>query len=242
VRAGVFFVAFVVMMVATFADAVALLARVANPWLAYVPAALVAAALLAHARVAPRLPQDPAWTIVLALLALAQLGAAFVPPAYAGLVRYPLVVAIVLVLLRLKPRVGSLYEATPVPGILAFLSLTALLSQSVAIVKDLAAAGLSHAAIERIPAPMANVAAAAIVVAAFIVASRIRHRTLQPCPAKSWLAAGLLAWIVAAAAAHAHALAEYAAYGLLAAHAMLFVGAAYLLSHLLPRRAADELA
>lgn len=241
-RAAVFHIAFVVMTVAMFPDVAVLFDQLAGPWLVYVAGALLSAALLAHARVAPRLPANPAWMVALTALAIAQLATPWVPMVFHSAITLALVAAVVMVLLRLGPRVGSLYDAGLVPGILAFFALTALLSRSIAITASLAAAGLMHPAIARVPPPMANVIAAAFVVAAFVVASGIRHRALQPCPAKAWLGAGLAVFVVAAAAAHFPAAAAYAGHALLAAHVMLFAGAVYLLSHLLPRRAADELA
>lgn len=241
-RAGIFFVAFVVMTAASFQGAAILLARWVNPYLIYVPAALVAAALMAHARVPPRLPANPAWYAVLAVFAAAVLAAPFLPvPLLGSAAKLLLIGAVVAVLLRLTPRIGDLYQSTPLPGFLVFVSLTALLFQSVSIVTDLAAAGITHPEIARIPGPMANLAAAAIVVVVFIMASGIRQRSQQLNPSKSWLVSGMIVWVAAATAAHVRAYAEYAAYALIAAHLLLFIGAFYMLSHLLPSRGADRL-
>ncbi|MBC8022017.1 MAG: hypothetical protein H7Y14_02785 [Burkholderiales bacterium] len=240
-RAVIFFVALTVMIAATFQDAAAILSRWGRPELVYIPAAIVAAALMAHARVASRLALNVGWYLVLAILALVFIAAPWAPVPFIDVVARPLLmVAIVLVLLRLTPRAGSLYERTSVPSVLVFLAFTALLYESIPIVDNIRAFGLSHPSIEKIPAPMANVAAAAIVVAIFIVASGIRHRFLQTNPTRGWLWAGLALWIAAAGASHVRAYAMYAEYVLTAAHVLLFVGAFYLLSHLLPRRGADE--
>jgi len=252
IRPAVFFVAYVVMMVATFPDAAALLPASVNPLLLYVPAAIAAAAVLAHARIPPRLPGNPVWYAVLAVLAIAQFAspflgvvlfaAPFVALPYLAIVKPLLMLAVVLVLLRLRPRVGDLHAAEVMPGFTAFVALTALTHSSFAIVKDLAAAGMTHPMIEKVPGPMANFVAAAVIAAAFIALSGIRHRALQLSPAKAWLVPGIVLWYASAVAMHFAATREYAPYGLVAGHVMLFIGATYLLSHLLPRREADELA
>ncbi len=241
IRAVVFFIALVVLIGATFQDIAAILSRWGPLVLVYIPAVVIAAALMAHARVPSRLPTHPGWYGVLGVLALAFIAAPWAPVPFIDVVARPLLMAaVVLALLRLTPRAGSLYERTSVPGVLVFLAFTALLYESIPIVDNIRAFGLSHPSIEKIPAPMANVAAAAIVVAIFIVASGIRHRFLQTNPTRGWLWAGLALWIAAAGASHVRAYAMYADYALTAAHVLLFVGAFYLLSHLLPRRGADE--
>jgi len=60
--------------------------------------------------------------------------------------------------------------------------------------------------------------------------------------AKAWLVAGIVVFLVAAAAHHSRATLEYARYALLGAHFLLFIGATYLLSHLLPSRPSDHMA
>ena len=70
-RTGIFFLAYVVMMVATFPDAAALASRWASPFLLYVPAAVIAAAILAHARIPPRLPDHAGWYVALAVISAA---------------------------------------------------------------------------------------------------------------------------------------------------------------------------
>jgi hypothetical protein len=241
-RPAIFFVAYVVMMVATFDDAAALASRLASPFLLYLPAALVAAAVLAHARIPPRLPETWGWYVALVLLTLAQLATLVVASPYLAFVKPALMLAVALTLLRAKPRAGNLYQGETMPGFTAFLAFTALVSMSIRPLADLAAVGVTHPAIERIPAPMTNLAAAAVLAAAFIVLARLRRRSMQPNPAKAWLVPGIVVFLVAAAAMHSKATLEYARYGLLAAHLMLFIGATYLLGHLLPGRATDEMA
>jgi hypothetical protein len=242
-RPAIFFAAYVVMMVATFDDAAALASRVASPFLLYVPAALVAAAVLAHARIPARLPEAWGWYVALVLLTLAQLAPLLVAsPPYLAFVKPVLMLAVALTLLRTKPRAGNLYQGETMPGFTAFLAFTALVSMSIRPLADLAAVGFTHPAIERFPAPMTNLAAAAVLAAAFILLARLRRRSMQPNPAKAWLVPGIVVFLVAAAGMHSKATLEYARYGLLAAHLMLFIGATYLLGHLLPGRATDEMA
>lgn len=242
IRAGLFFVALVVLMVATFEDAAAMVSPWIDPRLLYLAAALMVAGLMFHTQVPPRLPENPAWYGVLGALAIAVAGAPFVAYQYVNLAAEPLlVIVVVLVMLRLKPRVGYLYQSGLVPGFITFLTFSALLWQSHSIVGSLAAVGVTHPMVERLPG-LANLAAAAIVVAIFITASGIRHRSLQLNPSRSWLTMGLLIFIAGAFATHFPAYAQYGRYALVAAHVLLFVGAFHLLSHLLPRRAADEMA
>ena len=241
-RAALFFFAYVVTMVATFGDAATLASAWMNPLLLYFPAALIAAAALAHARVAPRLPGSPGWYAALVVLALAQLATLAIASPYLAAVKPALMFAVALTLLRVKPRIGDLYQGATMPGFTAFLAFTALISLSITPLKDLAAVGVSHPAIDRIPWPMTNLAAAAVLAMAFILLTGMRRRSMQPNPAKSWLVPGIVVFIVAAAAHHSKATVEYARYALLVAHLLLFVGATYLLSHLLPSRDSDQMA
>ena len=241
-RPAIFFVAYVVTMVATFADAAALASQWVSPFMLYVPAALIAAAILAHARIPRRLPESMGWYVALALLTLAQLARLAMASPYLAAVKPVLMLAVALTLLRVKPRIGDLYQGQTVPGFTAFLAFTALISLSITPLKDLAAVGVSHPAIERVPWPMTNLAAAALLAAAFILLTGIRHRSMQPNPAKAWLVPGIVVFVVAAAAHHSKATVEYARHALLVAHLLLFVGATYLLGHLLPSRASDHMA
>jgi hypothetical protein len=238
-RSSVFFVALAVLIGATF-QAIAEVFSAKGTEVVYLPAAVVAAILMWHARVPARLPANAAWYAVLLLPALAFLAGGQASVAIPVVARPLLLIAVVLLLLRLTPHAGSVYERMPVPGVLVFFAFTALLYQSIPMVEGLRTLGIRPAAIDRIPAPMVNVAACAIVVAIFIVASGIRHRFLQPNPSRAWLWAGVALWIAAAAVSHVRAYATYAYYALGAAQALLFIGAFYLLSNLLPRRAADE--
>lgn len=240
--AAAFSIAFVVMTLATFQDAMALVPMDQRLYLVYAPLAVLATVLLVHGRVASRVPQNPVLHVIAFGLAVAHVPALLMPLPYEPATRVLLIVFVVLILLRLKPRIGDLYQSMPVPGFVAFLSLTALAFQSIGIVQELAAVGVTHREIARIPLPMANLAAAAIVVMIFIAASGIRHRSQQLNPSKPWLYWGLAVWFAGAALTHVREYAQYANYALVAGHVMLFIGAFYLLSHLLPRRAADELA
>ena len=241
-RPAIFFVAYVVMMVATFGDAATLASAWVSPFLLYVPAALIAAGVLAHAHVPPRLPESYSGYVPLVVLTLAQLATLAIASPYLAAVKPALMLAVALTLLRVKPRIGDLYQGQTMPGFTAFLAFTALISLSITPLKDLAAVGVSHPAIDRIPWPMTNLAAAAVLAVAFILLSGIRQRSMQPNPAKAWLVPGILVFIVAAAAHHSKATVEYARYALLAAHVLLFIGATYLLSHLLPGRDSDHMA
>jgi len=242
-RAAVFFVALTALLGSAFQPiAIVLTGR----WmgLALVPAAVIAAVLIAVTRLPSRLPPGAAWYVVLLVLALPLLVVPWFPlqnvvVVLAGVL---MLLAIVMVLLRLAPHAGSVYERSPVPSVLVFLAFTALLYQWLPIVESLRALGLRLPELDRFPAPMVNLAVAAIVVAIFVVASGIRHRFLQPSPARVWLWMGLVLWIAAAALSHVRAYLVYAFYALAAAQLLLFVGAFYLLSHLLPRRSADEAA
>lgn len=238
--AAAFSIAFVVMTIATFQDAMALVPMDQRLYLVYAPLAVLATILLVHGRVAARVPQNPVLHAIAFGLAIAHLPALLMPLPYEPATRALLVVFVMLILLRLKPRIGDLYQSTPIPGFIAFLSLTALTFQSIGIVQELAAVGVTHRELTRIPLPMANLAAAAIVVMVFIAASGIRHRPQQFNPSKAWLYWGLAAWIAGAALAHVREYAQYANYALVAGHVMLFIGAFYMLSHLLPSRDADR--
>ena len=238
-RAGVFFVALTVLIGATF-DAFALLLSGQAVELVYLPAAIVAAILMAHARIPSRLPDNVAWYAVLLVLAVAFVVGVRTSVVVPALARPLLLAAIVMVLMRLTPHAGSVYERTSVPGVLVFFAFTALLYQSVGFVVSLRALGISHPALGRFPAPMVNVVVSAVLVAIFVVASGIRHRFLQPNPSRAWLWAGLSIWLAAAAASHVRAYFTYAFYTLAFAQVLLFVGAFYLLANLLPRRREDE--
>jgi hypothetical protein len=234
------------MTLGTFHDAMALVPMPERLYIVYAPLAVLATILLIHGKVASRVPPNPVLHVIAFGLAAAHVPALLMPLPYEPATRVLLIAVVVLILLRLKPRIGDLYQSMPIEGFIAFLALTALLFQSIGIVQELAAVGVTHRELARIPLPMANLAAAAIVVMIFIVASGIRHRPQQLNPSKRWLYAGLAVWFAGAAATHLHGTqyaqyAQYAKYALVAGHVMLFIGAFYMLSHLLPSRDADKL-
>ena len=170
----------------------------------------------------------------------------------ARIILLALAATLVMVLTRLVPKPGFIYEGSSLPAVKAFLALTLLLALSI----DFAGAilGLTGFTV-RMPVDYANLAIAAVIVAGFITASGIRFRSLQPNAASSWMVAGIVAWAVAqliepaipllgtygfqkqaaVAAFITHAAAIRAALHI-AAHALLFIGAFSLLSHLLPAR------
>lgn len=244
---ALFAIAFVVMTIGTFHDAMALVAMPERLYLVYAPLAVLATVLLIHGRVASRVPQNPVLVGIAFLLAVAHVPALLMPLPYEPLTRVLLMAFVVMILLRLKPRIGDLYQSLPIDGFVAFLSLTALFFQSIGIVQELAAVGVTHPEMKRIPLPMANLAAAAIVVAVFIMASGIRHRPQQLNSSKQWLYGGLAVWVAGAVLVHfrdyapLREFAQYAKYALVAGHVLLFIGAFYMLSHLLPGREADRL-
>jgi hypothetical protein len=241
-RALIFFVAYVAMMVATFGDADALLSRWRLQLFLFVPLAIIAIAVLGHGRVLPRLPESIGWYVALLALTIADFSTIVIASPWLAFVTPALMLAVGLTLLHVKPRIGDLYQGQTMPGFTAFLALTALISLSITPLKDLAAVGVSHPAIDRIPWPMTNLAAAAVLAILFILVTGIRQRSMQPNPAKAWLVPGIVVFIVAAAAHHSKAMVDYARYALLAGHLLLFIGVTYLLGHLLPSRASDHMA
>ena len=228
----------------------------------HLPYAVVAGLLLTHAQIWSRLPANYGWYALLALLSAAQLLA---PHAIAGLPPFPapavpfltlaLLAAIVMVHLRLLPKPGFIYEGSSFPGVRAFIALTLLLALSIDFAPPLLALPGAGSVAERMPAMLVNVIVCALIVSAFISASGVRFRMLQPNPAGPWLVAGIVAFVAAelvqptgallktyglagepfAAALIVHAAAAVSLLRI-AAHVLLFVGAFYLLSHLLPLR------
>lgn len=202
----------------------------------HLPYAVLVAALWFYARVGARL-QGPPWAfIALFLLAMAQLWVRWVEPlVYFG---------VVALLLRLAPRTGTLYEATSFPSLRAFAGLALLLAMSLRWGADVFGFNYVRQLSLALPSDVAMLIVCAVVVGAFIVIGRLRHRRVQPCGAGMWLAAGLVAWIAGEAlhwAPPAVASADKAALVLqIAGHVLLFAGAFLLLSHLLPRREVDE--
>lgn len=228
----------------------------------HVPYALLAALLLTRIEVWSRLPSAIGWYPVLLVLA----AVVFVPgavaasdPRLAALAKDAavllLIAAIVMALTRLTPKPGFIYEGSSFPAVRAFFALTLLLALSIGFVAPFVNDARTDAMLARIPAAYANLAVAAIIVAAFIAASGIRFRSLQPNSAAGWMTWGILLWVLAQAVEPVIPLLR--TYGLqkerivvefindattikagleIAAHAVLFVGCFTLLSHLLPER------
>jgi hypothetical protein len=242
-RAAILFLALVVMATATFADANAwidplpavrqlpLAARVA---IMYVPYAILVGVLWMYARIGPRVQGHMAWFVVLALLAVAEIVTPYAAPA--------LILVAALVLLRLAPRTGTVYEAASFPSIRAFVGFSVLLAISLRWGADIFGLEMVEPFVPRLPRDALGLIAAAVAVAAFIAFAGLRHRRVQPCGAATWLTAGIVACALGAAASHLPN-APYSFFAsaalLIAGHLALFVGAFLLLSHLLPRRDAD---
>ena len=245
-RAAILFLALVVMATATFADANAwidplpairqlpLAARVA---IMYVPYAILVGVLWMYARVGPRVQGHIAWFVALAALAGAEIFTPYAAPA--------LILGAALVLLRLAPRTGTLYEAASFPAVRAFLGLTLLLAISLRWGADIYGLELVTPLAPRLPRDLIALVVAAVAVAIFIVAAGLRHRRVQPCGASKWLTAGIIACVVGAVTAHLPGNIPYGFFAsaalLIAGHLALFVGAFLLLSHLLPRRDSDSI-
>ena len=211
--------------------------------LTHVPFVLVFALVFAHARILPRLPANPAWYAVLALLAAARVAMFWISFPFMWALTPALLVVVVLVLLRLVPRTGDLYQASTMPGVAAFLGFALLLATSWPV--DYGVRLLQYAQLPslRLPILLPNLVIAMAVAGAFIVASRIRHRSMQPNPAAALLWIGIVLALVAEAvniALRGFFKPEYLLALRVTAHLALLVGSFYLLAHLLPGRAADE--
>jgi len=240
-RPAILFVAIVVMATATFSDANAwieplpamrqlpIAARVA---LLYVPYAILVAILWFYARVQSRVQGNIAWFIALAIFAVGAILTPYVTPA--------LMLAIALVLLKLSPRLGFLYEATSFPSIRAFLGFTLLAAMSIKWGADLFGMELLLENLQSVPLDAVGAAVCAVAVGVLIAGAKLRYRRVQPCGAATWLTAGILTCAGGALAAHLPSKIPYGFYAsaglLIAAHLMLFVGSFLLLSHLLPLR------
>ena len=212
VRQAVFYVAFAVAMKAMFGDVNALIQMWVPP-LADLP--VVAREAVLHL---------PYALIAALLLTLAEVWRRL--PAMFSL--YP-PLAIAMVTLLMSATMASSY---PGPALLARPLATLLLVTTLVMVLT-----------RLVPKP------------GFITASGIRFRSLQPNAASAWMVAGIVAWAIAeliepaipllgtygfqkqaaVAAFITHAAAIRAALHI-AAHALLFIGAFSLLSHLLPAR------
>ena len=268
VRQAIFFIALAVAMKAMFGDVnawleawgpLANLPVVVREAVLHLPYALIAALLLTRAEVWRRLPAMfslyPPLAIAMATLLMSATMASSYPNL--ALLARPLatlllVTTLVMVLTRLVPKPGFIYEGSSFPAVKAFIALTLLIALSI----DFAGAILAVTGFTvRMPVEYANLILAAVLVAGFITASGIRFRSLQPNSASSWMVAGIAAWAIAeliqpvipllttyglhkeaaVAAFITHAAAIRAALHIVA-HALLFIGAFSLLSHLLPAR------
>ena len=249
-RGAILFVALVILATGTFGDANAwieplpairklpLAARIA---VLYIPYAILIAVLWWYAKLGPRLRGHVAVYVVVAALAVAEIFYSYAAPA--------LLLAVATVLLRTVPREGFLYEAASFPSIRAFLGLTLLAALSVRWGTDILGLDMLDEYLENVknvnlPNQLLGLGAAAIAVAIFIVAARLRHRRVQPCGASHWLTVGIVACAGGAVASQLPSnvpFGFYATSGLfLAGHLTLFVGAFLLLTHLLPTREADQ--
>lgn len=253
-RAAIFFVAVVVLgrsMAIAFQSLLGTSAAYSElgPGLRYlathVPFAIVVALLMWRANVAPRLPTSPGWYAALAILAAAKVAIFYVSFPGMWAVTAALLAVVVMVMLRLAPRTGDLYQASVMPGVAAFFGFSFLLALSWPVEYGVMLMQKIPMPPMKLPVLLPNLVAAMAVVVVFVMASGIRHRAMQPNPAEKWIWIGVfLAVLVEATTIFLPGvfrpdllLAERAA-----AHVMLFIGAFYLLSHLMPRREADELA
>jgi hypothetical protein len=244
-RRVVLFLALVVMATATFDDANAWLeplpairklpiaARVA---MLYVPSAILVAILWFHARVGPRVQGHMAWFASLVLLSIATIITPYATPA--------LMLGVALVLLRVEPRIGTVFEAVGLPSVRMFLGFTLLLAMSLKWGEEIFGMDLLMERMPNLPLDGVGTAICAVAVAIFVIATDVRHRRMQPCAAGWWLTLGIVLGVVAALAAHLPSTVPYgfflsAALGI-AGHLALFVGAFLLLTHLLPPREADR--
>jgi hypothetical protein len=244
-RPAILFVALVVMATATFADANAWIEPLpmmrqlpiaARIVILYVPYAILVGILWFYARVQSRVQGGMAWFIALAIFAVGAILTPYVTPA--------LMLALALVLLRLTPRAGTIYEAALFPGIRAFLGFTLLLAMSIKWGADLYGMEMLLENVPGLPLDAAGAALCGVAVAVFIVGAKLRYRRVQPCGAAMWLTGGILLCAAGALASHLPSNVPYGFYAaaglLIAAHVALFVGSFLLLSHMLPRREADE--
>ena len=244
-RPAILFAALVVMATGTFSDANAwieplpairklpLAARIA---LMYVPWVILVGVLWLYGRVGPRVRGHIAWFIVLALLAVAQIYTAYAAPL--------LMLVVALVLIQCEPRPGILYDAALFPAVRAFVGLTLLASVSLGWGADIFGFDLLAEEVPAIPREGLAFAVCAVAVAAFISIARLRHRRVQPCGAAPLLTAGSLVLLAGLVASHLPSKVSFALYAssalLITGHVLLFAAAFLLLSHLLPRREADD--
>ena len=228
----------------------------------HVPYALIAALLLTRAEVWPRLPGMMSLHAPLAaMLALMLMSGTMAQssPVLALIVRpfavLLLVANLVMVLTRLTPKPGFVYEGSGVPSVKLFLAAMLTLALSIDLAAPIANAAGFGAVLEKVPAVYLNLAIGAVIAAAYIVASGVRFRTLQPNSASAWMSWGIALWVIAQLLEPAitqlrtygfqkeRGVAEFILHasavkaGLeIVAHALLFIGCFTLLSHLLPER------
>lgn len=244
-RRVILFVALVIMATATFDDANAWLeplpairklpiaARIA---MLYVPSAILVAILWLYARLGPRVQGHMSWFAALVLLCVATILTPYATPA--------LMLGIALVLLRVTPRIGNVYDATGLPSVRMFFGFTLLLAMSLKWGEEIFGMDLLMERMGNLPLDVLGLAICGVAVAIFIIATEVRYRRVQPCGAGLWLTIGLILGIAGVLAAHLPSNVPYgfflsAALGI-AGHLALFVGAFLLLTHLLPLRDADR--
>jgi hypothetical protein len=244
-RRVILFLALVVMATATFDDA--------NAWLEplpairklpialriailYIPAAGFIAILWISARLGPRVQGHMAWFASLVLLSVATILTPYATPA--------LMLAVALVLMRVSPRIGNLYDAVGLPSVRMFLGFTLLLAMSLKWGEEIFGMDLLMERMANLPLDALGIAICAVAVAIFIIATDVRHRRVQPCSAGFWLTLGVILGIAGVLSAHLPSNVPYGFFlsaGLgIAGHLALFVGAFLLLTHLLPVRDADR--
>lgn len=272
VRRALFFIALTVAMKAMFGEVNALvlmwvpaIAEMAAPVreaVLHLPYALIAALVLTRAEVWARLPAMitlyvPLVVVVAAMVmadAIARTNPELAVLA-ARLVTLVLAANVVMILTRLTPKPGFIYEGSSVPSVKTFLAMTIALALSIPLAAPLLGVARAGAYAEKVPAAYLDLAVAAIVVAAYIMASGIRFRSLQPNSAATWMVLGIVLWVIAQLLEPA--IGQIRAFGYhkerfvaefieraapikagleIAAHILLFAGSFSLVSHLLPAR------
>lgn len=244
-RRLILFLALVVMATATFDDA--------NAWLEplpairklpialriailYIPSAGFIAILWLSARLGPRVQGHMAWFAALVLLSIATILTPYATPA--------LMLGLALVLMRVSPRIGTVFEADGLPSVRMFLGFTLLLAMSLKWGEEIFGMDLLMERMGNLPLDAVGIAICGVAVAIFIIATDVRHRRVQPCAAGFWLTLGVILGIAGVLAAHLPSNVPYGFFlsaGLgIAGHLALFVAAFLLLTHLLPPREADR--
>ena len=244
-RRVILFLALVVMATATFDDAnawleplpaIRKLPMAARLAILYVPSAILVAVLWLYARVGPRVHGHIGWFVALVLLSAATVVTPYATPA--------LMLAVALVLMRVTPRIGTVFEAGGLPSVRMFLGFSLLLAMSLKWGEEIYGMDLLLERVANLPMDALGIAVCALAIAIFIIATDVRHRRVQPCGAAGWLTLGIIVGVAGILAAHLPSNVPYgfflsAALGI-AGHLALFVGAFLLLTHLLPPRDADR--